>query len=277
MLPGPFLKSDSVWPAGVMSNVASVTSVPLYQRLKDYVLGDIRTGRLRPRDRVPSEQELVEQFGVSRMTANRALRELASDGYLVRQTGVGTFVAEVQARSHALQVRNIADEIVEREHVHTSSIVKLESVSAGTGIGLRLGLPATTQLFHTLIIHQENGRPIQVEDRYVVPEVVPDYLQQDFTRITPNEYLSRVAPLQTVEHVISARIPDPNIRNLLEMGEGEPSLVIDRLTWSDDQPVSVVRLHHPASRYELTASFEPAETGSAKPYTKKYHATRRTK
>ncbi len=238
-----------------------MTSVPLYQRLKDYVLGDIRTGRLRPHDRVPSEQELVAQFGVSRMTANRALRELASDGYLVRQTGVGTFVAEVQARSHALQVRNIADEIVEREHVHTSSIVLLESVRAGTGIGQRLGLPAATQLFHSLIIHHENGRPIQVEDRYVVPEAVPNYLQQDFTRITPNEYLSRIAPLQTVEHVISARIPDQEIRSLLEMDEGEPSLVIDRLTWSDDRSVSMARLHHPASRYELTASFAVADRG----------------
>lgn len=244
-----------------MANSPADTDVPLYQRLKDYVLGDIRAGRLRPRDRVPSEQELVEKFGVSRMTANRALRELASDGYLVRQTGVGTFVAEVQARSHVLQVRNIADEIAEREHVHTAGVVTLESVSAGAGIGQRLGLHTPTQLFHTLIIHHENGRPIQAEDRYVVPDAAPDYLQQDFTRTTPNEYLTRIAPLQTVEHVISARIPDDRIRTLLEMRAGEPSLVIDRLTWSDDRPVSSARLHHPASRYELTANFDAANRG----------------
>jgi len=228
--------------------------MPLYQRLKNYVLGDIRSGRLRPRDRVPSEQELVAKFGVSRMTANRALRELADDGYLVRQTGVGTFVAEVYAQSHLLQVRNIADEIVEREHVHTARVVTCESVPAGADIGQRLELSAATLLFHTLIIHYENGGPIQAEDRFVVPDTAPNYLAQDFTRITPSEYLSRIAPLQTVEHVISAQIPDKCIRGLLEMRAGAPSLVIDRLTWSDDRPVSVVRLHHPASRYALTAS-----------------------
>ncbi len=237
------------------------STVPLYQQLKDHVLGNIRTGDLRPRDRAPSEQELVAQFGVSRMTANRALRELADDGYLVRQIGVGTFVAEVHARSHALQVRNIAHEIVARGHQHTARVVSRERVCAGAGIEQQLIVPPDASLFHTLIIHHENGRPIQAEDRYVLPDAVPDYLQQDYTQITPNEYLSRIAPLQTVEHIISARIPDESIRRLLEMQEGEPSLVIDRLTWSDDRPVSVARLHHPASRYELTASFGAADSG----------------
>lgn len=257
-------------PAGTNSGI------PLYQQLKDHVLGNIRSGRLRPRDRAPSEQELVAQFGVSRMTANRALRELAGDGYLVRQIGVGTFVAEVHARSHVLQVRNIADEIVERGHQHTASVVLCERVSAGAGIERRLGTPAATPLFHTLIIHHENGRPIQAEDRYVLPDAVPNYLQQDFTQITPNEYLSRIAPLQTVEHVISARNPDDRIRDLLEMDSGEPSLVIDRLTWSDDRPVSVARLHHPASRYELTASFETANAGSGQPRTESNPSNRRS-
>jgi len=229
---------------------------PLYQKLKDHVLGDIRSGRLRPHDRVPSETELVHEFGVSRMTANRALRELASDGYVVRQAGVGTFVADIHARSQILQVRNIADEIVERGHVHSARVVARDRIAPTADVSRRLGIPPTTPALHTLIVHQENGRPIQVEDRYVVSDAAPEYLQQDFSRTTPNEYLSRVAPLQTVEHVISARMPDDRVCALLEMEAGEPTLVIDRLTWSEDRPVSAARLHHPASRYELTANFD---------------------
>ena len=236
--------------------MAGDASVPLYQKLKDHVLFSIRSGRLRPRDRVPSETELVRQFGVSRMTANRALRELARDGYLVRQTGIGTFVADIHARSQALQVRNIADEIVERGHVHTARVVELGSVAAAADTSRWLQVAPATLLLHSLILHQENGRPIQLEDRYVLAEAAPEYLDQDFTRVTPNEYLSRVAPLQTVEHVISARAPDDTIRGLLQMAEDEPTLVIDRVTWSDGRPVSAARLHHPASRYELTANFE---------------------
>lgn len=235
---------------------AGRADLPLYRQIKQHVLGSIRAGRLRPRDRVPSETELVQRFGVSRMTANRALRELARDGFVVRRPGIGTFVADIHARSQVLQVRNIADEILERGNVHSARVVECDRVQAPVNVARQLRAPRSTPLFHSLIVHYENGRPIQVEDRFVVCGAAPDYLAQDFTRITPNEYLSRVAPLQTVEHVISARIPDAQVRELLEIEEGEPTLVIDRLTWSDGRPVGIAGLHHPASRYELTAIFD---------------------
>ena len=64
---------------------------PLYARVKDHILGHIRSGAWMPGARVPSENELVESFGISRMTANRALRELTADGYLARVPGVHRF------------------------------------------------------------------------------------------------------------------------------------------------------------------------------------------
>ena len=67
---------------------------------------------LKPGDRVPSENELVESMNVSRMTANRALRELNDEGYVERIAGRGTFVADYRSQSHLLEVQNIADEIV---------------------------------------------------------------------------------------------------------------------------------------------------------------------
>lgn len=232
-------------------------TIPRYQQLKAHIVENIQAGRLQPRDRVPSEQELVRRFGVSRMTANRALRELASDGVVVRQSGVGTFVADVQARSHVLNVRNIADEIRERGHAHSARVVCVEKVAAARDIAARLHLRPGAALFHSLIVHLENDLPIQAEDRYVCAHRAPDYLGQDFTRITPNEYLSRVAPLQTVEHLIRAEVPARRIRAMLRMPAGEPCLVIHRRTWSGGQPVSVAHLYHAGSRYELTAGAEP--------------------
>jgi GntR family histidine utilization transcriptional repressor len=232
-------------------------TIPRYQQLKAHIVAAIQSGRLRPRDRVPSEQDLVRRFGVSRMTANRALRELASDGILVRQSGVGTFVAEALSRSHALDVRNIAEEIRERGHVHGARVVRLEKLAADRDIADRLGLRPGGAVFHSLIVHLENDVPIQVEDRYVSAHAAPGYLRQDFTRTTPNEYLSTVAPLQTVEHFIRAEVPAPRIRGMLRMAADEPCLVIHRRTWSGGRPVSVAHLHHPGSRYELTAGAQP--------------------
>ena len=77
-------------------------SKPRYQQLKESIIAKIYSGELQPSDRVPSENELVDATGVSRMTANRALRELNHEGYVERVAGVGTFVADLKAASHAL-------------------------------------------------------------------------------------------------------------------------------------------------------------------------------
>ncbi|MEE3236154.1 MAG: GntR family transcriptional regulator, partial [Pseudomonadota bacterium] len=84
----------------------STTTVPRYRQLKELIIRRISTGELKTRDRVPSENELVDSTGVSRMTANRALRELTDEGYVERVAGVGTFVADLKAASHVLEVRN---------------------------------------------------------------------------------------------------------------------------------------------------------------------------
>src|SRR6056297_692717 len=98
---------------------------PRYRIIRDELLEDIESGRLRAGERVPSENELVARFGVSRMTARRALQELAGAGFLLRTRGLGSFVADSRPMSSMLQVRNIADEIAERGHRHTAEVLRL--------------------------------------------------------------------------------------------------------------------------------------------------------
>lgn len=225
-----------------------------YLQVKSYLLQLIHDGELKPNSRVPSENELVEILGVARMTVNRAMRELADDGYVVRLAGVGTFVADSRPHSDVLKVRNIADEIRIRGHVHTADVLKLEEVVANQGLVDRLELRPGDKLFHSLILHLESGKPIQLEDRYVCPRLAPNYLDIDFTKITPNVYLTRVAPLHNAEHVIRAKKPTSKVKRLLNMNSDEPCLVILRRTWSQGRPVSFVELSHPGHTYELVGT-----------------------
>ena len=101
---------------------------PLYQKVKDHILKKLERGDLVPNSRVPSENELVAALNVSRMTANRALKELAAEGLLVRVAGVGTFVAEAQTKGHLVEVRNIAEEVRERGHSYSNIVVTHQSV-----------------------------------------------------------------------------------------------------------------------------------------------------
>ncbi len=235
-------------------------SKPRYQQLKDLIIGRISTGELRPADRVPSENELVELMNVSRMTANRALRELNDEGYVERVAGRGTFVSDLRSQSHLLEVHNIADEIAQRGHTHASEVLRRSRQNARGEVAKALHVKQGTEVFHLLLVHFENGAPIQLEDRHVLASFAPGCLDQDFERVTPSAYLSSVAPLQEAEQAVRAVVPNAAVRKHLQIADGEASLVVIRRTWSAGRPVTFARLHHPGSRYELTGHYTPPGT-----------------
>ncbi|AMO47142.1 GntR family transcriptional regulator, histidine utilization repressor [Kosakonia oryzendophytica] len=230
---------------------------PFYERVKSMIKTNVHSGVWPVNFRVPSESELVSQFGYSRMTINRALRELTAEGLLVRMQGVGTFVAEVRGQSALLEINNIADEIVSRGHRHHARVLELTQLHADAQQALAFNLPKGSRLFHSLICHYENGVPVMLEDRLVNALIVPDYLQQDFTRITPNAYLSSIAPIVEGEHIIEAvNVPRTECA-YLEIDEHTPCLQVNRRTWTgrqDKKIVTSVRLVYPGPRYRLEGS-----------------------
>lgn len=235
-------------------------SKPRYQQLKDLIIGRISAGDLRPSDRVPSENELVESMSVSRMTANRALRELNDEGYVERIAGRGTFVSDFRSQSHLLEVQNIADEIHGRGHKHSSVVIRQSLQHARGEVARALNVEQGTDVFHLLLVHYENGSPIQVEDRHVLASFAPDCLDQDFETVTPSAYLTSIAPLQEAEQVVRASMANGAVQQHLNIPEDEPVLVVIRRTWSRARPVTFARLHHPGSRYELTGHYAPPGT-----------------
>ncbi|MFZ2527502.1 MAG: histidine utilization repressor [Rhodococcus sp. (in: high G+C Gram-positive bacteria)] len=230
-------------------------SAPAYERVKKMVTDQIRSGRWSEGDQLPSENQLVVALGLSRMTINRALRELAGEGLVVRMMGVGTFVAGTKTASPLFEVRNIADEIAQRGHRHRTEVIfarEEKGDSARTHLHGALG----PRVFHSVLVHFEDDTPIQLEDRFVDPAQAPEYLEQDFTVLTPNDYLSRVAPLVRGEHIVEAVLADPDECGLLRIDHSEPCLLIRRRTWSDRGLVSAARLVHPGSRNRLEGTFE---------------------
>lgn len=230
--------------------------LPRYSRVKLMITERIDSGEWQPRDRIPSESELVRDLSVSRMTINRALRELTIEGRLVRVQGVGTFVAEPKAQSALFEVRNIADEIAARGRKHSAQVILLRKEKSGADVALSLGLRAGDQVFHSLLIHSEDGIPMQLEDRYVDPQSAPDYLAQDFVAQTPYVYLMAAAPISDAEHVIEAVHATPAERKLLKIEADEPCLCLHRTTWSNGRIASYVRLLYPGARYRLRGKFK---------------------
>ncbi len=233
---------------------AAPETLPAYERVKRLIAAQIDTGRWAEGDQLPSENQLVGALGLSRMTINRALRELASMGVVKRVMGLGTFVAPIKSPLPLLEVRNIADEIANRGHRHRTDVVLLRREDAGE-VAPVLRASFVGNVFHSLLVHYEDDVPIQVEDRVVDPAAAPGYLDQDFATITPNSYLSAVSPLVRGEHIVEAVRGSAEECRLLNISAREPCLLIRRRTWSSQGLVSVARLVHPGSRSRLEGSF----------------------
>ena len=232
------------------------TPQPLYLKVKNHLLARIQSGEWQPNQRLPSEHELMAQFGVSRMTANRAVRELTDEGRLVRLQGVGTFVAQPKAQSALFEVHSIAAEIEKRGHRHSCRVLSVVRAAADAGLAAAFNVAEGSMLFHTVMVHDEDGVPIQYEDRWVNPAVAPDYLQQDFSRQTAHDYLVSVAPWHEGEHTVEAVLPAKAVAEALKIGRSEPCLLIGRRTWSGGQIATVVRLWFPGKRHRLSGRFQ---------------------
>jgi len=223
----------------------------LYEKVKRHVAERIQRGEWSSGARLPSENELVQSLGVSRMTVHRALRELSSQGLLARVQGVGTFVAPAQTRSELLELRDITEDVVARGHAHQVKVVQLEALRASPDMASIFELQPGAKIFHSLLVHSDDEIPVQLDERYVAPSFAPEYLQQDFERQTPGKYLRGILQPSDVDHVVFAVLPDKRAQKLLKICADEPCLMLTRRTWVRGRPVTKSVFTYPGSRYSL--------------------------
>ena len=232
-----------------------VRSQALYEQIKQHVVKEIDAGCLKPDDRVPSEAQLSRRFKASRMTANRALKELTEEGRIIRIQGVGTFVARPKPDAALLEIKSIAREIADWGGVHSCEVLLLAQEAVTPDIAEKMDLAPGTAVFHSILLHRDRGVGVQYSERYINPQVAPDYLAQDYTRITPSEYLLGVAPVQEAEHVIEAVKCPAHVRAHLQIRAAEPCLCLTRRTWSFDRVATFSTMISPGFRYKLKGKF----------------------
>lgn len=231
------------------------TARPFYQQIKDTILDKIRSGIWLPGAKVPSEHALVAELGVSRMTVNRALRELTQLGHLKRVHGVGTFVAEPTSHASLIELKNIADEIQALGKRHHAETRLAEQLWADYETARRMQLEYGEQVFHLVLVHYQDQIPIQLEDRFVNPALVPDFMQIDFNETTPTKYLMSLFRPDEIEHTVQAVMPDAGIRETLEIADKEPCLRLLRRTFKKGAVVTYASFLYPSSRYDLVARY----------------------
>lgn len=250
-----------------MSNELQNTQ-PLYEQIKTVIEKRIRGDEWPADFRVPSEEELAEEFSASALTVRRALRELQTEGMLVRIQGRGTFVVGPRMQCAIFDLPDVSEEIAHSGGVHTSEVLYLGIITSDSPFAGMLPLPYEGEIFHSRLLHKEDGTPIQVEDRFVNSIEAPDYLKQDFTRLTPHTYLLQNTEVTYVDNTIRAIRADEESRRALEIDGNQPCLLLDRRTWRGNIPVTRSRFLYPGDRYRLRSAHEAApgrNSGTSQP------------
>ena len=152
-----------------------------------------------------------------------------------------------------LNIKIIRLDIEGRGAAYRWSLIEQQRTSPTELIRSRLMAAADADMLYLRGLHLANERPFIYEERWINLVVVPEILDSDLRRISPNEWLVRHIPLPTGEIVFSATSLTSAEAALLETVEGTAVFVVERTTWLGDQGITAVRmLHEPGFRMRTT-------------------------
>lgn len=244
-------------------------AVPAYQRIKNAILDNIHSGKWQAGVAISTEMALAEEFGVSRMTVNRALKELSEERVLERRQGSGTFVAQQQFNHTFVEVRNIAQDLKSANRDYQAQVLSKRAITASmlddemrrkfdideAVVFSNINEDDSTEtavLYEVKIIHFADGQPIQFEERWVDATKVPEFIEQDFSVVNTSDYLIAKSPLERGSYTIRALAAPDEIADALQIAPQSPTLVLRRQTYSAGKVLTFVKMWHAGDRYQFS-------------------------
>jgi len=240
-----------------MSNKQQSRPLPRFALIKQFLRDKVESGDWPPGTRIPAEQALSTTFSVSRMTARRAVKELADEGLFDRTPGLGSFVKAQPVNSPTLDVIDVVAE-ARTAGTHSYKLLALDSMPVDAKTAYLMQLHPGETIYCCTVLHLSGEMPIQWQRTHVNPVFAPALLKQKFTKVTPYAYLNWIAPVTSSQFQLQAVIPSASQRLALGLSEQRAplGLQLSRRDWQRDQVVSFSILLHPADQYQLGADFE---------------------
>ncbi len=239
---------------GPLQRLRKDIPLPLYYQLKELIKHQIETKAFKPHDRLPSEIELSEVYGVSRMTARRALVDLENEGFVYRESGRGTFVAEPKLRQGLRRLTSFTEDIKARGMVPGAKVREVELVS-DEHVAQKLNVDATETLVKVQRVRLADNLPLALETSYLIHRYCPEIEQSDFTNISLYKVLNEQYGiyLGKAEQYLEAKSAGPLEAQVLEIEEGKSVLLMERTTYLDDNetPIEFVNSVYRSDRYRF--------------------------
>lgn len=227
---------------------------PPYRQIAGLLRDRIKLGRLKPGEQLPSESELIQHFGVARMTVRQAIQELRGEGIVVAEQGKGVFVRS------APPVRRLASDRFARRHREqgksaflaeteaagqTANVdqVRVTNEAATPELAQRLHMKADDRIIRRSRRYLADGVPVEIATSYI-PESIAHGTAITEVNSGPGGIYARIEEtgheLGHFTEEVSARMPTPDERKVLQIGAGVPVITLLRTAYDvNDVPVEV--------------------------------------
>ena len=230
----------------------------LHRRILADISERIVSGDWPPGHRIPFEHELSAEYQCSRMTVNKALSQLAKSGLIERRRRSGSFVTRPRSQAAILEIHDIKAEVQALGRPYRYELIARKIRRATAADRQRLDVPTGGSVVELMCRHFAGKKPFCLEERLISLAAVPDAEGESFAEIAPGPWLIGRVPWSAAEHTIRATAAGPDTALALDIAAGSPCLVVERRTWSADQPVTLVTLTYAGDSHALVARFAPS-------------------
>jgi GntR family transcriptional regulator len=238
--------------------------VPQHRRIEQVLRERIRA--LQPGDRLPSDADLVAEFGVSRMTARNAMQRLAEEGLVARHPGRGSFVASAATHRRADRLMTFSREMARRGRVPSSRLLARAIRPSTRAEAAALGLAPGAPVVEVRRLRLADGIPIALESAILVVDCAEVVLAADLESGSLHATISAAGlTLRSGTGTVGAGAATAEDARLLDIRRGDPLLIERRVIVDDvDRRIESTESRYPADRYALDVSFvveSPSEAG----------------
>jgi GntR family transcriptional regulator len=235
-----------------VKNLSRSSKVPLYYQLYEILLGQIRAGIWQPEDMLPTENELVKKYQLSRATVRQAFEILVNEGRVYRRQGQGTFVSRPAFEQNLNRIVSFWDDMRQRGLKPSTKVLSSEITLASEDAVKKLEVEPGEELASLVRLRLADDEPLSVEHSLLVHSFCPGILKQDYA----NRSLRQMLADEFNIHITSARqriraVPaTQSLAEMLEIDTSAPLLHIDRVSYTDDGiPIEYLRINLRGDRY----------------------------
>lgn len=225
-----------------------------YLQLKEDLIAEIMRGAYKPHDRLPSQRELGEEYGLSHMTVRRAINELISEGVIYARQGRGLFVAEPKQEAELGPQYSFTEDMAMRGMKASSRVLEASIISASTMLANTLQVVIGAPLFYLQRLRLADGEPMAIQTAYLPQARCPGLLEHDLNDRSLYQLLRTHYQLNMVDSqtAVGADLASETEAELLRLRLPAALLVTEQITYLDNgKPIEFVRSVYRGDRYRL--------------------------